>query len=156
MRVAGLAAVIVLALVSVAPAGIASPGVASSQTPIGEAPPKTDTHVRGVNIPGCRVGGETVETAVVIPAIPFTDTGNTCPFVDNYDEMCPYDAVSPDCVYSYTATEDMFERTDHAATPWNLIAGDQKKWARIAVLETLIKRVEEGLEIWNDPHGGTS
>ena len=108
MRVAGLAAVIVLALVSVAPAGIASPGVASSQTPIGEAPPKTDTHVRGVNIPGCRVGGETVETAVVIPAIPFTDTGNTCPFVDNYDEMCPYDAVSPDCVYSYTATEDMF------------------------------------------------
>ena len=54
------------------------------------------------------------------------------------------------------ATEEMFERTDHSAAPWNLIAGDQKKWARIAVLETLIKRVEEGLEIWNDPHGGTS
>lgn len=48
------------------------------------------------------------------------------------------------------ATEDMFERTDHAAAPWDLIAGDQKKWARIAVLETLIKRVEDGLEIWNE------
>lgn len=47
------------------------------------------------------------------------------------------------------ATEEMFERTDHASAPWNLIAGDQKKWARIAVLETVIKRVEEGLEIWN-------
>ena len=35
------------------------------------------------------------------------------------------------------ATEEMFERTDHSAAPWNLIAGDQKKWARIAVLETV-------------------
>lgn len=48
------------------------------------------------------------------------------------------------------ATEEMFERTDHAASPWNLIAGDQKKWARVAVLETVIKRAEAGLELWND------
>ncbi len=44
----------------------------------------------------------------------------------------------------------MFERTDHSAAPWNLIAGDQKKWARIAVLETVIKRVEDGLQLWNE------
>jgi polyphosphate kinase 2 (PPK2 family) len=47
------------------------------------------------------------------------------------------------------AAEDMFERTDHTAAPWHLVAGDQKKWARIAVLETTIKRVEHGLELWN-------
>ena len=47
------------------------------------------------------------------------------------------------------AAEDMFERTDHAAAPWNLVAGNQKKWARIAVLETTIKRIEHGLELWN-------
>lgn len=48
------------------------------------------------------------------------------------------------------AAEEMFERTDHAAAPWNLIAGNQKRWARIAVLETLIARIEAGLEIWNE------
>lgn len=47
------------------------------------------------------------------------------------------------------AAEDMFERTDHSAAPWHLVAGDQKKWARIAVLETTIKRIEHGLELWN-------
>ena len=47
------------------------------------------------------------------------------------------------------AAEDMFERTDHAAAPWDLVAGNQKKWARIAVLETTIKRIEHGLELWN-------
>ncbi len=58
----------------------------------------------------------------------------------NRDKRAEYDA----------ATEEMFERTDHAAAPWNLVAGDQKKWARIAVLETLIMRVEAGLDVWND------
>jgi polyphosphate kinase 2 (PPK2 family) len=48
------------------------------------------------------------------------------------------------------AAEDVFEHTDHALAPWNLIAGDQKKWARVAVLETLIRRIEEGLAVWND------
>jgi polyphosphate kinase 2 (PPK2 family) len=48
------------------------------------------------------------------------------------------------------AAEDVFEHTDHALAPWNLIAGDQKKWARVAVLETLIKRLEEGLLLWHD------
>jgi polyphosphate kinase 2 (PPK2 family) len=48
------------------------------------------------------------------------------------------------------AAEDMFEHTDHALAPWDLIAGDQKKWARVAVLETVIKRVEQGLELWKE------
>lgn len=72
-----------------------------------EAGEKTDDHVAGVNTPAGRVGGETIETAVVIPALPFTDTGNTCGFVDDYDEMCPYGSGSPDCVYSYAPPEDV-------------------------------------------------
>lgn len=48
------------------------------------------------------------------------------------------------------AAEEMFERTDHALAPWDLISGEQKKWARVAVLETTIKRVESGLELWKE------
>jgi polyphosphate kinase 2 (PPK2 family) len=47
------------------------------------------------------------------------------------------------------ATEDMFEKTDHNFAPWDLIAGNQKKWARVAVLETLNGRIEEGIARWN-------
>ncbi len=109
MRVISFAAVVLLALSSVAsarvpPRDVTAPGSSSAGTPV----EKTDDHLRGVNIPDGRVGGETIETAVVIPAIPFTDTGNTCAFVDNYDEMCPYGSVSPDCVYSFQSSEEMF------------------------------------------------
>lgn len=50
----------------------------------------------------------------------------------------------------HEAVEEMFERTDHSAAPWNLISGEQKKWARVAVLETTIKRIEIGLQVWNE------
>ena len=44
------------------------------------------------------------------------------------------------------AIEDMFALTDHDAAPWNLVAGEQKKWARVNFLETLNDRVLEGME----------
>ena len=44
------------------------------------------------------------------------------------------------------AIEDMFAMTDHDAAPWNLIAGEQKKWARVNFLETLNDRIVEGME----------
>jgi len=47
------------------------------------------------------------------------------------------------------AAEEMFTRTDHGLAPWNLISGEQKKFARVAVIETLCRRIEEGLELWN-------
>lgn len=46
------------------------------------------------------------------------------------------------------AAEEMFERTDHDLARWNVIPADQKRYARIAVLETLIAEVERGLERW--------
>ncbi len=52
---------------------------------------------------GSRMGGEDIGSAVVIPALPFNDAGNTCSSIDDYDEACPYTgSTSPDVVYSYT------------------------------------------------------
>ena len=50
-----------------------------------------------------RAGGEDIGSAVVIPALPFNDFGNTCTNFDDYDEVCPYTGFgAPDAVYSYT------------------------------------------------------
>ena len=59
---------------------------------------------------GDRVGGEDIANAVEIVLDAsgfFTDTGNTCNFQDDYDEVCDYSgSLSPDVVYSYAACED--------------------------------------------------
>ncbi len=47
------------------------------------------------------------------------------------------------------AIEDMFAKTDHELAPWNLVSGEQKKWGRVAVLETLNQRIVEGLARWH-------
>ncbi len=49
------------------------------------------------------------------------------------------------------AADEMFARTNHKFAPWDIIAGEQKRYARVAALETLIKRVEEGMERWGVP-----
>ncbi|HEY0518574.1 MAG TPA: UDP-galactose-lipid carrier transferase [Ilumatobacteraceae bacterium] len=49
------------------------------------------------------------------------------------------------------AAEDMFERTDHHLAPWNVISGEQKRLARVEVLETAIQRVEQGMIRWGMP-----
>jgi len=46
------------------------------------------------------------------------------------------------------AIEDMFAKTDHELAPWNLVSGEQKKWGRVALLETLNQRIIEGLARW--------
>ena len=43
------------------------------------------------------------------------------------------------------ALEDMFELTDHAASPWHVIPADSKKYARVAVIEQTIAAAEEGM-----------
>lgn len=50
-----------------------------------------------------QVGGEDIGSAVTIGSLPFSDTGNTCGFLDNYDEVCPFSgSTSPDVVYAYS------------------------------------------------------
>ena len=44
------------------------------------------------------------------------------------------------------AVEDMLARTDQPHAPWDVIAGDSKRFARVAVIETVIRRIEEGME----------
>ena len=53
----------------------------------------------------------------------------------------------------HEAVEDMFERTDHPLAPWNIIPAEQKRYARVAVLETLIERIESGVEKFENPVG---
>ncbi len=45
----------------------------------------------------------------------------------------------------------MFEQTDHDLAPWHVVSSEQKKWARVTVIETLIERIEAGLESFHHP-----
>jgi AMP-polyphosphate phosphotransferase len=49
------------------------------------------------------------------------------------------------------AAEEMFERTDHHLAPWDIISGEQKRFARVQVLERAITRVEQGMARFGTP-----
>ncbi|MCB0997886.1 MAG: UDP-galactose-lipid carrier transferase [Ilumatobacteraceae bacterium] len=49
------------------------------------------------------------------------------------------------------AAEDMFAKTSHKLSPWEVIPAEQKRYGRIAVLETLNRRIEEGMKRWGMP-----
>jgi hypothetical protein len=69
---------------------------------------KTDSHLHlNPGTPDGREGGEDMATAIPIPGLPFTDTGNTSDNINDYDPMCPYDgSTSPDVVYGYIPAQD--------------------------------------------------
>jgi polyphosphate kinase 2 (PPK2 family) len=46
------------------------------------------------------------------------------------------------------AIEDMVARTDQPHAPWHLIPADSKKYARVAVIKTVIAEIEAGMERW--------
>ena len=52
----------------------------------------------------------------------------------------------------------MFARTDHELAPWDVVAAEQKRYARIAVLGRLNERIEEGMRRFDvaipDPEPG--
>jgi polyphosphate kinase 2 (PPK2 family) len=43
------------------------------------------------------------------------------------------------------ALRDMFERTEHPLGPWDIIEAEDKRYARVKVIETVIERIEEGM-----------
>jgi polyphosphate kinase 2 (PPK2 family) len=43
------------------------------------------------------------------------------------------------------AIEEMLERTDHKAAPWDLIEAESKRYARVRVMELVIERIEAGM-----------
>ncbi len=92
-------AVLALALLLSGPARAADTG------PRWEAPGPRIDHGDGAR--DGREGGETISSAFLIPALPFSDTGATCDNVNDYDEACPYTgAVAPDVVYKYIPPVD--------------------------------------------------
>jgi AMP-polyphosphate phosphotransferase len=44
------------------------------------------------------------------------------------------------------ALEEMFARTDQPHAPWDVIAGESKRFARVSVIETVSQRIEEGMK----------
>ena len=44
------------------------------------------------------------------------------------------------------AVEDMLERTDHPQGRWDVVAGEDKSYARVTVVETVCERIEAALE----------
>jgi polyphosphate kinase 2 (PPK2 family) len=43
------------------------------------------------------------------------------------------------------AVEGMLERTEHSHSPWQLVEGGDKRYARVKVVETVIAGVERGM-----------
>jgi AMP-polyphosphate phosphotransferase len=52
------------------------------------------------------------------------------------------------------AVDEMIARTDHDLAPWHLVSGEQKKWARVKVLEALIADIEHGVARFEQPDWG--
>ena len=70
-----------------------------------QRPAKNDSHVLQNQVFGNRQGGDTVVDATIIPAVPYSISGATCGYNDDYDEVCPYTgSTSPDVVYVFHAT----------------------------------------------------
>jgi AMP-polyphosphate phosphotransferase len=46
------------------------------------------------------------------------------------------------------AAEDLFARTDHVLAPWDILPGEQKRLARVLVVERTNARIEEGMRRW--------
>ncbi|HEX9751685.1 MAG TPA: hypothetical protein VGB22_10450, partial [candidate division Zixibacteria bacterium] len=53
-------------------------------------------------------GGDDIASATPIPSLPYSNTGTTSGFADDYNEICPFDpgSYAPDVVYSYTPASD--------------------------------------------------
>ena len=50
------------------------------------------------------------------------------------------------------AVEDMFKKTSTDHAPWTIIPGENKRYARVAVIEAVIEAMERGMSRWDiDP-----
>jgi hypothetical protein len=77
-------------------------GLAGAQDLGNQAPAKVPG-VYPVNIPDPdRQGGDTLLDAVIIPTLPFADTGTTAGYTDDYTSTCFFAGGAPDVVYQYT------------------------------------------------------
>jgi hypothetical protein len=62
---------------------------------------------------GVRIQGDTCADPFIITALPFSASGNTCSFVNDYDYACPYTgSTSADVVYKFVPTWNMGQSID--------------------------------------------
>lgn len=47
------------------------------------------------------------------------------------------------------AVEDMFEKTSTENAPWTIVAAENKRYARVAVIEAVIEAMEAGMKRWD-------
>ena len=82
-----------------------------ARTPSSVDGPKTHTP-SGTPVGGA-VGGDDVGSATAIGSLPYFDSDNSCTYVNDYDEVCPYSGgTAPDAVYSFSPGVDMGIRID--------------------------------------------
>ena len=46
---------------------------------------------------------------------------------------------------------EMLDRTDHPAAPWVLVEAEDKRWARVKVVESVVSAIEAGMAVRNIP-----
>ncbi len=67
--------------------------------PASEVPTKGDAHVDPQEGDNPRQGGDTIADATPIDGVPFSDSGTTAGYNNDYDEECPYGgSTAPDAV----------------------------------------------------------
>ena len=102
MRVVSLVAILLAALVTVSGATTERMVVAEKDPVVGGTPTFEGRDV-----------GDDMSAPFVIPALPFTDAGNSCEYLNDYDVACPYpESTAPDVVYAYVATADLVVNVD--------------------------------------------
>ncbi len=76
--------------------------------PLTAVPPYKDAEVYDPPAWDGRIEGDTIEECWGIPGLPFSASGTTVGYADNYDEVCDYTgSFSPDVVYCYYAEQDV-------------------------------------------------
>ena len=93
---------------------VAVPGLAGALDLESHAPAKPAAHQAAPPIDPAliRQGGDTIETAAAI-VLPYSGTGTTVGYNDDYDEVCPYDdSTAPDVVYTFTPAEAVTVEVD--------------------------------------------
>ena len=102
-------ALVVAAVLPLGASIVAASEAGTNQSNIGSPPPKAAEISTWIRPTHPTAAGDNVGTALVIPSLPYTNSGNTCGFGNDYAFPCG-DANStpaPDVVYSFTPSTTM-------------------------------------------------
>ncbi len=99
---------------------IAGTAVAADPNTAAERPVKNPSTTIYTPPAEVKVGGDTIDDATVIGGLPYSDIGNTCGYMNDYDEACPNTgSTSPDVVYSYIPNGDFSITVDLCASSYD-------------------------------------